>query len=119
MKNLIYLISLIALFSCSNDYEEITVNDEYSEYSCLLDNAIDIAYKTHLWMSEEDMCSEYECCWEYVSQQLRIKYENGETLTIKEKEEIIKGIESSPSYLDTLDETDQFYELYYYNHYNK
>ncbi len=34
-------------------------------------------------------------------------------------EDIITGIESSPSYLDTLDEYDAFVDLYYYKKYGK
>ena len=65
-------------------------------------------------MSENNLCCEYECCWEFVPTALRIKYEKGESLSIEELEEIISSLQSSPSYWDTLDESDAFFELDYY-----
>lgn len=115
----LYFISVLALFSCSKDYEEFIpqFTPEEVEYSSYLDAAIAITYETHLWMSEEGECQELECCWEYVSTELRYKYENNEYLSIKEKEDIIKYIESSPSFLDTIGEGDEFYHLWCYQEY--
>lgn len=116
MKKLFIFASLLLVFSCSNDYE-VPQTTEEPEVVKYLDAAIAITYETHLWMSEEDECQELECCWEYVPIELRVKYENNEYLSIKEKEDIIKYIESSPSFLDTIGEGDEFYYLWCYQEY--
>lgn len=120
MKHIIYLIVLL-FFSCSKDYEEFIpqLTLEEIEYSSYLDAAIAITYETHKWMAEENECEELECCWEYIPIELRVKYENNEYLSIKEKEDIIKYIESSPSFLDTIGEGDEFYHLWCYQEYGK
>lgn len=119
MKNLIIcLISLIAI-SCSKDYEEYIPEPEPQDFDLhhYLDDAIKVAYDTHLWMSEEGECQELKCCWCYVPKYLQDKYEHGDNLTIEEKELIIAGIESSPSFLDTIGEGDEFYHLWCYQEY--
>ena len=123
MKHIIFLITIFLFFSCSKDYEEYIqeyipeVESQDVDLNYYLDKALEAAYSTHQWMSEEGCCIENDCCWEYVDTILRAKYESGERLSTEEKEEIIKGIESSPSYLDTLDEYDEFYSLYCYKHF--
>lgn len=116
MKKLFIFASLLLGISCS-DYYEIPQEPEDPELVKYLDAAIAITYETHLWMSEEGSCEEYECCWEYVPTELRYKYENNEHLTVKEKEDIVRFIESSPSFLDTIGEGDEFYHLWCYIEY--
>lgn len=118
MKKYFVLVASVLMMSCASDYEEfINEPQEDTELAYYLDRAIYVAYDTHLWMSYEEMCEEYDCCWEYVDEFLRTKYENGDKLTIEEKQAIIKGIMSSPSFLDTLDEGDEFYNLHCYMKY--
>ncbi len=113
MKKFFCLLALLPLFSCSNDFEEA----EDTGIRPFLTRCIAAAYSVHNWMQEEGMCDEYECCWEFVPEALRQKYESGATLSVAEMESVITGLEHSPSFIDTLAEFDEFVELDYYREY--
>lgn len=108
---------MMSLTSCSEDYLQEQETTENSEIRPFLENCLQAAYLTHEWMSEEGSCEEYECCWEYVPAVLRAKYEDGATLTIDEMESVISYLETSPSFIDTLAEYDEFVDLDYYREY--
>ena len=117
MKKIIVTVAaVLSLFSsCTPQYDENSYCvREDAQLACLLKRCCKAAYDVHSWMSEDGMCIEYECCWEYVPTTLRAKYESGATLSVYEMEAVIASLEDSPSFIDTLAEFDEFIDLDYY-----
>lgn len=121
MKKIFVSVALVMMVftSCTEKYDEFpTGKYDNPELRSFLEPCCKVAYELHKWMAEgENMCQEYDCCWEYVSTALRAKYESGATLTIEEMEAILADLEKSPSFIDTLAEFDEFIDLDYYREY--
>ena len=116
MKKSLIIAALLAPFfvSCAqyDDAEDVEQNvEQYDPMEVeLLQRCADAAYHTHMFLTDMELCGEC-CCWEYVSAPLREKYESGSPLTVPELRAVMAGLESAPSFIDTLAEYDEFVDL--------
>ncbi len=121
MKKVIFILSMVALASCTNMYEdwEGEFQTEDVEIKPFLMDCCKIAYETHKWLSEEQLCHTEEqlCAWEFVPDVIRSKYEGGGVLSVEEMETAISYMETCPSFWDTIAESDAFVNLDLYRQY--
>lgn len=123
MRKLFISVAVIlstAFVSCDDakydkDFMTVEMSEENADERYFLERCVRTAFLVHDWMSEEEnLCSYYDCCWEYVPKTLRDKYENNLPLSVNELNEIISWLETSPSFMDTLAEYDEFIDLDYF-----